>query len=334
MIPGMGPPAKRTERYSRLAASAGLWLAPLLHVTSFWLMLEEVEPFRTGFYSLAWWSYIAFVAALNHRWRGNSLLFDQWREFRWLFLVSTPAWLFFELCNFRLHNWHYIGVPSEWWVRLPGYFIAFGTVLPGIFETQTLLQNLAARGGSSTPGLKSGSGKIGPATSSSRGGRLALLGGLMLGAALVWPLLFFPLVWAGPVLVLRWLVSVSGEKGLAPPPGRGDYSLTTRLLLSGLICGVLWEFWNFWAGAKWVYTIPYLNGFRVFEMPLAGFLGFPPFALICYLMYRLALAPRVWITARRSRVILMAALYLLCCGTMFLGIERLTVLEYKPFWPW
>ena len=46
MIPGMEPPAKGTESDSRLAASAGLWLAPLLHVTSFWLTLEEVEPLR------------------------------------------------------------------------------------------------------------------------------------------------------------------------------------------------------------------------------------------------------------------------------------------------
>ena len=325
MISGMGPPAKGTKGYSRLAACAGLWLAPLLHVTSFWLMREEVEPFHTGFYSLAWWSYIGFISALNHRWRNNSLLFDRWREFRWLFLVSTPVWLFFELCNFRLHNWHYIGVPSEWWIRLPGYFIAFGTVLPGIFETQTLLQN---------GGLRLGSGKMGAATSSSRGGRLALLGGLMLGAALVWPLLFFPLVWVGPVLMLRWLVSVWGEKGLAPPPARGDYSFTARLLLSGLICGVLWEFWNFWAGAKWVYSIPYLNGFPVFEMPLAGFLGFPPFALICYLMYRLSIPLRSWITASRSRLALVAVLYVFGCWLVFLGIERLTVLEYKPFWPW
>ena len=68
---GMGLPAKGTERYSRMVASAGLWLAPLLHVASFWLMLEEVEPFHTGFYSLAWWSYIVFVSAINQRWRGT-----------------------------------------------------------------------------------------------------------------------------------------------------------------------------------------------------------------------------------------------------------------------
>ncbi len=315
-----------TARFSRLAASAGLWLwlAPVLHVTSFWLMLQDAEPFHTSFYSLAWWSYILFISALNHRWRGNSLLFDQWREFTWVFLVSTPAWLFFELCNFRLHNWHYIGVPSEWWVRLPGYFIAFGTVLPGVFETRVLLQNL---------GLRFRRGRTRPITSRGSPGLRGLIGAVMLAAALLWPHLFFPLVWAGPVLLLEWLVALSGEEGLSASVAHGDYSLAIQLLVSGLVCGFLWEFWNFWAGAKWVYSIPYLNSFQVFEMPLAGFLGFPPFALFCYLIYRLSIAPRAWITARRSRVILMSVLYLVCCWTVFLGIERVTVLEYRPFWP-
>ena len=321
----MGPPAKGTERYSRMVACAGLWLAPLLHVASFWLMLEEVEPFHTGFYSLAWWSYIVFVSAINQRWHGNSLLFDRWREFLWVFLVSTPAWLFFELCNFRLQNWHYLGVPSEWWVRFPGYFLAFGTVLPGIFETRTLLQNL---------GLRFRSRKTGAATSSGRRGKLALLGGLMLGVALLWPDLFFPLVWVGPIFLLEWLVSLSGEKGLSDSLAHGDFSAAIQLLASGLVCGILWEFWNFWAGAKWIYSIPYLNAVPVFEMPLAGFLGFPPFALICYLMYRLSIAARAWITAGWSRLALVGVLYVFGCWLVFRGIEGATVLEYKPFWPW
>ncbi len=309
----------------RLSAGAGLWLAPVLHVTSFWLMLRDVEPFHTGFYSLAWWTYILFISALNHRWRGNSLLFDRWREFSWIFLVSTPAWLFFELCNFRLHNWHYIGIPSEWWVRLPGYFIAFGTVLPGVFETRTLLQNL---------GLRFRSGRARAASPGGSRGLSPLLGAAMLAAALLWPELFFPLVWAGPLLLFEWFLSLSGEEGLSASLARGDYSLTGQLLVSGLVCGFLWEFWNFWAGAKWVYSIPFLNSFPVFEMPLAGFLGFPPFALICYQMYRLSIAPRAWITASRSRLATFAAFYVFGCWLVFQGIERVTVFEYQPFWPW
>ena len=54
---------------------------------------------------------------------------------------------------------------------------------------------------------------------------------------------------------------------------------TINLLLSGLLCGVLWEFWNYWSRAKWIYTVPIMERWKIFEMPLPGYLGFPPFAV-------------------------------------------------------
>ena len=53
----------------------------------------------------------------------------------------------------------------------------------------------------------------------------------------------------------------------------------------GLLCGLLWEFWNYWAAAKWTYTIPFLGNIKIFEMPVLGFLGFPPFAVECWVLY-------------------------------------------------
>ena len=43
-----------------------------------------------------------------------------------------------------------------------------------------------------------------------------------------------------------------------------------NLLIAGLICGVAWEFFNYWAGAKWSHTVPILPELRIFEMPLPG----------------------------------------------------------------
>jgi hypothetical protein len=57
------------------------------------------------------------------------------------------------------------------------------------------------------------------------------------------------------------------------------------LLASGALCGVLWEFWNYWALTRWTYSVPYVSHLKVFEMPALGYLGFPPFALECYAMY-------------------------------------------------
>jgi len=51
-------------------------------------------------------------------------------------------------------------------------------------------------------------------------------------------------------------------------------------------CGLVWEGLNFWAGAKWVYHVPYWEHVKIFEMPLLGFLGFGPFAIAFVEMYR------------------------------------------------
>jgi hypothetical protein len=67
---------------------------------------------------------------------------------------------------------------------------------------------------------------------------------------------------------------------------KGDYGLFVSLIVSGAICGLLWEFWNFWAGTKWHYHVPYFPNVKLFEMPVMGYLGFLPFAAECYLMYR------------------------------------------------
>ena len=59
------------------------------------------------------------------------------------------------------------------------------------------------------------------------------------------------------------------------------------MFLAGAICGILWEYWNFWATSKWHYDIPraYLGHIKLFEMPAFGFLGFMPFAVESYALY-------------------------------------------------
>ena len=58
-----------------------------------------------------------------------------------------------------------------------------------------------------------------------------------------------------------------------------------NLVLSGFLCGILWELWNYWARAKWHYTVPIMENVKIFEMPVPGYLGFPAFALECFTMY-------------------------------------------------
>ena len=36
---------------------------------------------------------------------------------------------------------------------------------------------------------------------------------------------------------------------------------------------------------KWIYNVPILPDVKIFEMPILGFGGFPPFAVECFAMY-------------------------------------------------
>ena len=65
--------------------------------------------------------------------------------------------------------------------------------------------------------------------------------------------------------------------------GRRDRLI--NLALSGFLCGMLWEFRNYWSRAKWHYTVPIMENLKIFEMPLPGYFGFPAFALECFTMY-------------------------------------------------
>ena len=49
--------------------------------------------------------------------------------------------------------------------------------------------------------------------------------------------------------------------------------------MGGAAIGFIWELLNINARAKWIYTVPFLEDARFFEMPLPGFFGFPPFAV-------------------------------------------------------
>jgi hypothetical protein len=79
-----------------------------------------------------------------------------------------------------------------------------------------------------------------------------------------------------------------GNKSLLADLEKGNPRTLYSLLISGIICGPLWEFWNYWAGARWHYTVPILGHVKIFEMPVLGYLGFPPFAVECYVMYYFA----------------------------------------------
>jgi hypothetical protein len=180
------------------------------------------------------------------------------------------------MVNLRIENWYYANMINHQWLRWSGYFISYATVLPGIFETTELL---------SCPKLYS---KVKTRTrliSNFRFPVFYIVGVLFILLPLLFPRYCFPLIWGGFIFLLEPLNYIHGSPSLLREWEEGRPRNLLLLLTAGLICGLLWEFWNCWASTKWIYTVPFFDELKVFEMPISGFLGFPFFAVECYVMY-------------------------------------------------
>ena len=239
-------------------------------------MFRGKEPFISWFYPLAWWSYIFIVDGIVFCLQGNSLILSRKREFLVMLPWSVAFWLFFEMVNLRIENWHYINIIGNLCLRWLGYFISFATVLPGIFETYELLGCFHLYSKVKTRPL---------VISNFWFPIFYLMGGLFFLAPLIFPQYCFPLIWLAIIFILEPVNYRYGSPSLIHDYEEGNHSRLLLLLTAGLICGFLWELWNFWAKSKWVYTVPFFDQLKIFEMPVAGFLGFPPFAAEAFVFY-------------------------------------------------
>lgn len=240
------------------------------------VLLLRVPLVLDYFYLLVWWPYILLADGLVYSRLGTSLLKRRPFVLATMGPWSVTIWLVFEAYNLILQNWHYVNLVAARPLRWAGYACAFATVLPGIFETSDLLRSWGVARQARTPQF----------TLSRRGERISMGVGLaFLLLPLLWPRYFFPLVWGGFALLVDPQNGRRGGPSLLKDLSVGRPERILRLLAAGLICGLLWEFWNFWSGAKWVYTVPFVGDVKLFEMPALGFLGFPPFALECYVLY-------------------------------------------------
>ena len=63
---------------------------------------------------------------------------------------------------------------------------------------------------------------------------------VMLGLPILFPTVFFPLVWLGFVFLLEPFNFKHGAESILGDLAQGSFRNLYLLLLSGLLCGVLW----------------------------------------------------------------------------------------------
>ena len=245
-------------------------------------MLAHLEPFWSWHTPIAWSGYILFADGLIWRIRGESPIRNARAEMAFMALVSVPLWVLFEFYNkYTLHNWYYVGLPSVLLVRYVGYFWAFATIWPAIFETAELVGCLRDR--RAPPFRRADPPRV----------PLGAIGWISVGAGaamLIWPILMpspwlAAPVWLGFTFLLDPINARHGIESLRGDLASGHGGRIVNLLWGRLACGVMWEAWNYWARSKWIYNVPVPPHIKLFEMPIAGYLGFPAFALECFVMY-------------------------------------------------
>ncbi|HKJ87745.1 MAG TPA: hypothetical protein VKA48_04480, partial [Gammaproteobacteria bacterium] len=150
------------------------------------------------------------------------------------------------------------------------------TVLPAVLGVRDLLATFPRleagldRMPRLLPGWRRGVGAAALAT-----GCLGLVGlGLL-------PDILFPMLWLAPLLILVGTEELAGERSLLTLLMEGDWKPIWRAALAALVCGFFWEFWNWGSLARWDYSIPYVDRFHLFAMPVLGYAGYLPFGLEC-----------------------------------------------------
>ena len=297
------------------------------------LMLFEVPPFVNWYYLSAWYPTIILLDCVIALRTGQYFLISRPRFALSLLGWSAVLWFFFELMNFRLANWYYVNLPPDRALRWLGTTLSFMTVLPAIFLAERYLANRAA-----FERLRWPTFEVTPRTLR----RVFLTGVAFAVLTLVWPRYFFPMVWGALTLLLEpWNYRLDPKRSLLGDLSQGRPGRMLRLLAGGLAIGFIWEMYNIESRSKWIYTVPGFENFKLFEMPLLGFLGFPIFALDCYVIYQSLVLARVAVQAERAaeiresgprpwRTAVAAAVAFAFCVGALVGMDRWNTDSLRP----
>jgi hypothetical protein len=269
-----------TKNEERRSFAVHGWIGVGL-ITVFWIINWTVPGARTywAFFPL-WLGYCLTIDAVNLYRSGTSLLQRDWRRYIGLFLISAPVWWLFEVLNYRVQNWHYLGRSVlDWWQYIVVASVNFSIVIPAVFGTAELVSSFGF--------IRRMKSWIVIRTDRRTTLIFFISGWVMLVVMLLWPRYFFAFLWISVYFILEPINIWLGNHNLGEWTKNGDWRPVVTLFLGALFTGFFWEMWNYYSFPKWVYTVPYINFWHIFEMPLPGYGGYLPFACELFAIYNL-----------------------------------------------
>jgi len=291
---------------SRIVAAA------LVLVAAAVLRYYEIPPVPTWLYVFAWYPTLLILDQLVVLLGGESLL-AQPRALIAMLWWSAVIWFLFEAINLRLQDWYYVFLPVNPVERWAGITLSLATVVPAVLLPERVLDRLGVWRQLHWRPIAVGPKEL-------RGA--SWLGWAALVATLAFPRYLHPFTWGAVWLIAEpVLYRTDPERSLFADIAAGSWGRIARLMAAGLFAGALWESFNAAARAKWIYTVPFLEHMKIFEMPPIGFLGFTFFALEVWSLYHL-LAPRT-----RPRTVLPSVAV---AALVLAGIDHWTVSSVTP----
>lgn len=243
-----------------------------------WTRFEWFRPYQVMCsYFPIWIGFILVMNGLCQRRRGGSPLTDHPLPYLATFPASALFWWFFEYLNRYVWNWYYLGVADLGAAEYVIYAtLCFTSVLPGVTAVADWLRTFPAFADDVYDGmwkveLRSAGGIV----------FFLVVAAIGLTGIVFVPNYVYPFLWMSPLAMFVLVQYLFRESCVTDRLRTGNWSFYFRFSVAALICGLCWETWNYYAYAKWVYAVPYVHRFQIWEMPLIGFAGYLPFGVEC-----------------------------------------------------
>lgn len=243
-----------------------------------WSRFEWFQPFQVlCSYAPIWAGFILAMNALCFRRSGHSPMTDHPWAYAATFPASSLFWWFFEYLNRYVWNWYYVGVSGLSAFEYTLYAtVCFASVLPAVAAIAAWLHTFPVF----DDRVYCGMAKV-----NLRRPKWCIFLGALAAVGLTGivfsPAYAYPLLWISPLTVFVLVQFLLREKSVLDSFAVGNWSVFFRFAVASLICGFCWETWNYHAYAKWIYAVPYVHRFQIWEMPLIGFAGYLPFGVEC-----------------------------------------------------
>jgi hypothetical protein len=236
---------------------------------------------------LAWWGFTFMIDGYVYvRSGGRSLVSIRHRELVGIAFASMFGWMFFEYLNFFVNdNWYY----PQGHQLPPAEFLCFSilastAVFPISFEFYSLFNTFKSFKLKYSKGPKI----IIPQWIKYTMFVLCLL---IMFVISFYPNILFFTVWICPLVLLALLLDNLKIWSPFNPVKDGNWSPLLLIALSWVFAGLCVECWNYFSADHstgaiitentlyWAYSIPFVNVFHLFEMPLLGYMGYLPYGI-------------------------------------------------------